>query len=102
MEAGFIEQRRFLVITTKAKKPEPSSELFMDLLAGMQLHLTKVSNIRENNRASKLSTHLATVSEGFPGLAWVTVDAKPGDFVNEMIGAAKFYGNRILSEYKGK
>lgn len=103
MEACFTEQRRFLVLTTKAKKPGIESQLFMDIVAGMQLQMTEVNNIRENNRSHKdVYTHLSTVSEGIPGMAWVTVDGKPGDFVGEMLGAAKYYGNKILSEYKGK
>lgn len=68
----------------------------------MQVEMTKVSNIRENNRASPLFNHLSTVSEGIPGLAWVTYDAKPAKFVNEMVGAARFYGDRVLREYKEK
>jgi len=102
VEKCFAEQRKFLIITTKAKKPETSSKLFMDLLSGMQIEMTKVSNIRENNRASPLLNHLSTVSEGIPGLAWVTYDAKPANFVGEMVGAAKFYGDRVLREYKEK
>lgn len=90
------------MITTKAKKPDNTSQLFMDLLAGMQEHMTTVSNIRESNRHSPLMNHLSTVSEGAPGLAWVTYDAKPANFVSEMIGSAKFYGNRVLTEYKAK
>lgn len=102
VEKCFAEQRKFLIITTKAKKPETSSELFMDLLSGMQVEMTKVSNIRENNRAHPLLNHLSTVSEGIPGLAWVTYDPKPAKFVVEMIAAAKFYGDRVLREYKEK
>jgi adenylyl cyclase-associated protein len=74
----------------------------MDLLSGMQVEMTKVSNIRENNRASPLLNHLSTVSEGIPALAWITYDLKPAKFVSEMVGAAEFYGNRVLREYREK
>lgn len=74
----------------------------MELLSGMQIEMTKVSNIRENNRPSPLSNHLSTISEGIPGLAWVTEAAKPADFVGEMKSAAQFYGNRVLSAHKDK
>ena len=96
----FGEQRKFLIIATKAKKPETSTKLFMDLLSGMQVEMTKVSNIRENNRASPLFNHLSTVSEGIPGLAWVTFDTKPAKLIDEMAQAAEFYGNRVLREFK--
>jgi adenylyl cyclase-associated protein len=74
----------------------------MDLLNGMQVEMTNVSNISENNRVSPLLNHLFTVSEGIPSLAWVTYEAKPAKFVVEMIGASKFYSNRVLREYKEK
>lgn len=74
----------------------------MDLLAGMQEHMTKVSNICENNRPSPVIKHLSTVSEGAPALAWVTYEAKPASFVDAMIGAAKFWGNRVLVDSKAK
>lgn len=102
VENCFAEQRKFLIISTKARKPETSSKLFMDLLSGMQVEMTKVSNIRENNRASPFFNHLSTVSEGIPCLAWVTFDAKPAKIVSEMVGAARFYGDRVLREYKEK
>lgn len=102
VEECFSEQRKFLIITTKAKKPEPSSKLFMDLLSGMQVEMTKVTNIRENHRGSPFLNQLSTVGEGIPSLAWVTYDTKPTKFINEMIGAARFYGDRVLREHKEK
>ncbi|KAI5781415.1 adenylate cyclase associated N terminal-domain-containing protein [Geopyxis carbonaria] len=101
VERCFAEQRRFLVIATKAKKPDSQSQLYMDLLAGMQTHCTKVSNLRENNRHSPFFNHLSTVSEGIPSVIWV-IDAKPAKFVAEITAAAKYYGHRVLKEYKGK
>jgi adenylyl cyclase-associated protein len=74
----------------------------MQLLSGMQAELTKVSNIRENNRASPLFNQISAVSEGMPALAWVTFDTKPADIVKEMRSAAEFYGNRVLKEHNQK
>ncbi|CCX15860.1 adenylate cyclase associated N terminal-domain-containing protein [Pyronema domesticum] len=106
VESCFAEQRKFLIITLKAKKPEAGSEagsnLLMQLLSGMQAELTKVSNIRENNRASPLFNQISAVSEGMPALAWVTFDTKPADIVKEMRSAAEFYGNRVLKEHNQK
>lgn len=90
------------MITTKARKPGSSTQLFMDLFTEMQIELTNVSNIRENNRVSPLSNHLSTVSEGIPGLAWVTVEGKPANYVKEMLGAAQFFGNRVITSHKQK
>jgi len=74
----------------------------MDLLSGMQVEMTKVTNIRENHRGSPFLNQLSTVGEGIPSLAWVTYDTKPTKFINEMIGAARFYGDRVLREHKMK
>ena len=61
-----------------------------------------VNDIREANRASPLFTHLTTVSEGITVLGWITIEPKPADYVNEVLDSAKFYGNRIIKEYKEK
>jgi adenylyl cyclase-associated protein len=102
VEKCFAAQRKFLVITTKARKPGSSTQLFVDLVAEMQAEMTHVSNLRENNRVSPLTNHLSTVSEGIPGLSWVTLDMKPASYVKEMLGAAQFFGNRVITSYKDK
>lgn len=61
-----------------------------------------VNDIREANRASALFTHLTTVSEGITVLGWITIEPKPADYVAEVLDSAKFYGNRIIKEYKEK
>lgn len=61
-----------------------------------------VNDIREANRASPLFTHLTTVSEGIAILGWITIEPKPADYITEVLDSAKFYGNRIIKEYKEK
>lgn len=61
-----------------------------------------VGDIREANRGSPLFNHLTTVSDGIAMLGWITVEPKPTDFVNETLGSAQFYGNKVLKEYKDK
>lgn len=98
MQKAFEAERTYLLVSTKAKKPDhPLPELLTDL----QRSTDTIVNLREANRASPFFTHLTAVSEGIPALGWI-VEGKPGDFVTEMLGSAQFYGNRVLKEYKDK
>ena len=64
--------------------------------------LMAVTEIKDNNRPSPMITQLSTVSEGIMVLAWVTVDTRPYKHVDECLGAAQFFGNRVLKEAKDK
>ncbi|KAL2049618.1 hypothetical protein ABVK25_010078 [Lepraria finkii] len=99
---AFAAERKFLIVTTKAKKPDIQSPVYMEILKELQSMMGAVNDVREANRASPLFTHLTTVSEGIAMLGWITVDPKPADFVTECLSSAQFYGNRIIKEYKEK
>ncbi|KAI0972642.1 adenylate cyclase associated N terminal-domain-containing protein [Xylaria arbuscula] len=103
---GFKQQRRFLLISTKAKKPDISvsadMSVYQDLLKPINEALVAVGNIKESNRGSPVFTQLSAVAEGIMVLAWVTVDNKPFKHVEESLSSAQFFGNRVLSEHKDK
>lgn len=99
---AFEATRKFLLITTKAKKPEMSSPDYMETLKDLQLYMTKVDDIRQSNRGSPLKDHLAMVADGVGALAWVTIEPKPADFVADLFGGAQMYGNKVLKEFKEK
>ncbi|KAI1264206.1 adenylyl cyclase-associated protein [Xylariaceae sp. FL1019] len=103
---GFNQQRRFLLISTKAKKPNISvsaeMSVYQDLLKPINEALMAVGNIKESNRGSPVFSQLSAVSEGIMVLAWVTVDNKPFKHVEESLGSAQFFGNRVLKEHKDK
>lgn len=100
MLRAFVGQRKFILITTKAKKPDMSSPIFMQLLKPLQESITAVSDIRDANRGSPVFNQLSAVSESIGVLAWVTVDPKPHKHVEESLGSAQYWGNRVLKEYK--
>ncbi|KXJ95397.1 adenylyl cyclase-associated protein [Microdochium bolleyi] len=102
--AGFEKQRTFLLITTKAKKPnmESEPELYQALIKPIQENLVAVSDMKDNNRGSPDFAQLSAVAEGIMVLAWVTLDTKPFKHVEESLGAAQFFGNRVLKEHKDK
>ncbi|KAK5118758.1 hypothetical protein LTR85_007964 [Meristemomyces frigidus] len=98
---AFADQRRFLLVTTKAKKPDMQSpQTFNDLLKDLQQDMGSVGDIRDSHRSSTMKEHLAMVGEGIGALQWLLMDGKPADFVGEVIGGAQMYGNRVLKAYK--
>lgn len=97
---AFADQRRFILVSTKAKKPDPQSKAFMDLLTDLQDDMGVVGDVRDSNRASAMKEHLAMVGEGVAALQWLIMDEKPADYVGEVIGGAQMYGNRVLKEYR--
>jgi len=76
--------------------------VFQDLVKPISESIARVGSIKESNRASKYYNHLSTVSEGALVLAWVTVDNRPWKHVEESLGSAQFFGNRVLQEFKEK
>ncbi|KAI1384875.1 adenylate cyclase associated N terminal-domain-containing protein [Hypoxylon trugodes] len=102
---GFKQQRRFLLIATKAKKPDiTGSEMvvYQELLKPINEALMAAGSIKESNRGSPVFSQLSAVAEGIMVLAWVTVDNKPYRHVEESLGSAQFFGNRVLKDNKDK
>lgn len=102
---GFKAQRKFLLITTKAKKPDINGSemaVYQELLKPITECLEAVTAIKEANRGSPVSSQLSAVSDGIMVLAWVTVDNRPFKHVDESLGSVQFWGNRVLKEFKDK
>ncbi|KAK8128203.1 Adenylyl cyclase-associated protein [Apiospora sp. TS-2023a] len=102
---GFQQQRRFLLVSTQAKKPDFSGSemaVYQDLLKPINEALMAVGSIKESNRGSPVFSQLSAVAEGIMVLAWVTVDNRPYKHVEESLGSAQFFGNRVLKEFKDK
>lgn len=103
--AGFQAQRKFLLITTKSIRPDlqgADMALYQDLLKPINDALMAVTEIKEANRADPMYTQLSAVADGIMVLAWVTVSHKPFGHVEEFLGSAQFFGNRVIKEYKDK
>ncbi|EMC96422.1 hypothetical protein BAUCODRAFT_474005 [Baudoinia panamericana UAMH 10762] len=100
VQKAFIDQRRFLVVTTRAKKPDMNSPAFNDLLKDLQQDIGSVGDIRDSHRASPMKDQLAMIGEGIGALQWLIMEGKPSDYVTEVIGGAQMYGNRVLRTYK--
>ena len=98
---AFGAERKILIVATKAKKPDVSSPIYMEILTDLQRQISIVCDIREANRASPFFNHLSAVSDGINALGWIT-DSKPADQIADALGSAQFFGNRVLREYKDK
>ncbi|KAH6631959.1 adenylate cyclase associated N terminal-domain-containing protein [Chaetomium tenue] len=99
---AFKEQRKFLLITTKAKKPDLSGSIFQDLVKPIGDLMSTIIQIKDDNRADKSYNNLSTVSDSIMVLAWVTIDTKPFKHVEGSLGSAEFWGNKILTANKNK
>ncbi|TKA77810.1 hypothetical protein B0A55_04589 [Friedmanniomyces simplex] len=100
---AFADQRRFVLVSTRAKKPDMQSpDMFNVLLKDLQQDMGSVGDVKDSNRGSPLKEQLAMVAEGIGALQWLLMDGKPADYVGETIGGAQMYGNRVLTKYKEK
>lgn len=101
---GFQEERKFLLITTKAKKPDTSGAdpVYQELLSPINESLMAVNELKDSNRGDPLHTQLSAVADGIMVLAWVTVENKPFAHVEDCLSSAQFFGNRVIKEQKEK
>ncbi|RSL95896.1 hypothetical protein CEP52_011794 [Fusarium oligoseptatum] len=105
VKKGFQEQRKFLLISTKAKKPNlsgPDLPMYESLLKPITDALSAITTLTESNRPHPAYNHLSAVSAGITVLAWITIDTRPYKHVEESLGSAQFFGNRVLKEHKEK
>lgn len=76
--------------------------VYQDLLKPINESLMAVTEIKESNRADPMYTQLSAVADGIMVLAWVTVVHRPFNHVEEFLGSAQFFGNRVIKENKEK
>jgi adenylyl cyclase-associated protein len=102
VQQAFTAQRQFLVISTKAKKPDDVT--FMEILKDLQAAMEKVDEIQQANREMALRDPLKMVADGVGALGWVTCQGtpKPYEHISELFGGAQIFGNKVLKEYKEK
>jgi adenylyl cyclase-associated protein len=75
---------------------------FMQLLKPMQESIAAVNDIRDANRGKPAFNQLSAVSESIEVLSWITEESKPHKRVEESLGSAQYWGNRVLKEFKDK
>ncbi|KAA8611760.1 adenylyl cyclase-associated protein [Pyrenophora tritici-repentis] len=104
VEGAFAAQRQFLFIANKAKKPDDRT--LMELLKDLQASMEKTDEFRQSNRDAALKDSLSMVADGVGSLGWVAIGQgggmKPHEHINELVGGAQMYGNKVLKEYRDK
>ncbi|KFY22982.1 hypothetical protein V493_06169 [Pseudogymnoascus sp. VKM F-4281 (FW-2241)] len=98
----FQNERTLLLISTMSKKPESAGSDYMELLKPLQQEIRTVIDVKESNRGSELINQLSAVAESIGVIAWVTMDNKPFKHVDDSLGSAQYFGNRVLKEFKEK
>ena len=76
--------------------------IYQELLKPINDSLMTVTELKDSNRANPMYTQLSAVADGIMVLAWVTVSHRPFTHVEECLGSAQFFGNRVIKEYKDK
>lgn len=61
-----------------------------------------VTDLKQSSRSDPLHTQLSAVADGIMMLAWVTFDNRPYKHVDECLGSAQFFGNRVLKEHRDR
>jgi adenylyl cyclase-associated protein len=97
---GFQEQRKLLLISSQAKKPEVSA--LQVLMQPINDAAMAAMGIKDANRGDASSNHLSAVADGIMVLGWVAVENRPFKHVDESLGSAQFFGNKVLKEHKEK
>ena len=99
MAACYAEQRKYLVITTKAKKPEMGSQIFTDLVSGMQAEIPQA--LLDRRREAMLEEIKDDL--GRQGVQWGEYEAfmkeqdKLGDFMADLAKNAETRVRRDLA-----
>lgn len=97
---GFREQRNILVASTKTTKLDAKG--FQKLLEPMNKHVAEAIEIKERSRGGKAYNHLSCVADGIGLLGWIRLELRPYRHVDEYLTYAQYFGNKVLTEYKGK
>lgn len=99
---AFRAQRQVLLVATKAKAPEDTDSIWQELLSDLIKHVQSIQSIRDEQRKSPAENHLAMIADGSGILSWVQVKPGADKYVEEVLGGARMYGNRIMTAHKGK
>eukprot|EP01128_Nolandella_sp_AFSM9_P010313 TRINITY_DN70_c0_g1_i1.p1 TRINITY_DN70_c0_g1~~TRINITY_DN70_c0_g1_i1.p1 ORF type:complete len:723 (-),score=265.99 TRINITY_DN70_c0_g1_i1:83-2251(-) len=97
-----VESEKALILKAAGLPKKPEDGAFMELLTPTSTLMGEVGALKDMHRGHKLWNNLMAVAEGTPLLGWVAVEPTPAPFAKDMLGAAQFYTNKILKEYKGK
>ena len=94
--------KQFLKLATLSKQPKPNSKAYLEIFEDLQQEIGFINEVRESHRSSPQIDHLSMVFEVAGALGWITIEPNPAEYAAEFANGAKFYGNRILKQYRDK
>ncbi|KAK4193678.1 adenylate cyclase associated N terminal-domain-containing protein [Podospora australis] len=97
---GHQEIRDLLLISTQAKKPDDSA--LQTLIQPLVTILTQAEQFPEKHGRDPLRENLSAVSNAIWFFTWFNLPGKPWKQIEEMAGAAQYYGNRIIKANKAE
>ncbi|KOS21490.1 Adenylyl cyclase-associated protein [Escovopsis weberi] len=98
---AFNAQRTWLLIATKAARPSDAGT-YESLLEPMSDAVRAASELKDANRQDPQYNHLASVADGLIMFGWITIDDRPFAYVEDALGSAQFFGNKVLKDHKNK
>lgn len=90
------------LIQTASESKKPGDADLPAILKPLSSKIEAINNYRDEHRATKEKNFLWAIAESSGNFGWVAVPKTPAPFSKEMGGAAAFYTNKILREFKGK
>ena len=96
---GFKEQRRFLLIASRARNPATDGSdkaVHQGLMKPIKDIIASIQEIQQGNRQTPSFKLLTTVADGALVLAWVFIENRPWKHVEESLSSAQYFGNKIL------
>ena len=94
------QQKALIAEAAEAKKPSAGD--LQKVLGPLSAAIGAVTEFQSKSRDHKVKNNVFGVGEGIGIFGWVAVEPTPAPYANEMVGAAKFYTNKVLQEHKGK
>lgn len=95
---GFGENKRFLQLAGKHKKP--AMPVLQELMAGVSQAAKDAQ--AQLTRDTPFVNEIKTITEGLPALQWVIIEPLPLDIVNSYTDAAAFWANKVRVANRGK
>jgi len=73
---------------------------FFAVIKPMQEACANVTAVKDASRAKPEYEHLNMVSQSIEVIGWFGADAKPHKQIEDGMGSAQYWGNRILKKFK--